>query len=78
MVGKVVIEDWLAIYELPDGHTAVRSTELWPDWGKVGRSEGYTERYLEERKRVVRFLAEKLGPPAHDPRECEKCLATAT
>lgn len=72
--GKVHIEDWLAIYDLPDGHTAVRSTELWPEWGPVGRRL-HSPREFDERVRVVLWLAEKLGPPSHDPGWCGKCAA---
>lgn len=64
----VVLDDWLAIYTFRggelDGHSSVRITELWPEWGPVGERD---VTLVEERAAMSRVLAraDREGPPPH-------------
>lgn len=71
---KVRVDDWLLIYRLADGHSSIRNTELWPEWGLIGTErEPKSEAYRLRRKRDVLRRGIAIGPAPHDPGWCEVC-----
>lgn len=72
-----IVDDWLVIRTDENGHDSGISTELWPEWGKVGVNEVSPE-YLEKAKaRVIRRAKQlNLWPLGCHNGYCSKCEST--
>lgn len=68
----VELDDWLAIYTLPDGHQCVRSTENWSEWKHI-QSDQYSGEFVGQE--AVLNKAISMGPSAHDPDWCGLCAS---